>query len=399
MKMEFVWIAVAIVIFIALIYGIVHYKKKNSDKSDSNKNREDIDITKGDKFIFQRVEGGYSIVGLNDCDYAHIEIPAVFKEKPIVSIGYNAFRNYSKIQSVIIPKGVVSIGQGAFEWCSNLSDVIIPDSVTSIGNNAFAYCRILTNVQLPNSLVSIGENAFYACQALKSIFIPKSVVSIGKMAFYPLGVMIIYCETKSQPDEWECFLDDGFLVIWNCKNQKLDEEGFCYAIIDGLAYALKDGIAKVAHQPAMLEGNIKIPEKVEYKGETYCITSLMPDAFTDQSDITGITLHDSIASIGADAFSYCGKIKDIIVPKKVNAIESHTFYFCDCLENIIISNSVKSIGEFALFACEELKTINFEGTIEQWNLIAKEDGWNLETGDYEIICTDGRLEKEIEEDE
>lgn len=234
---------------------------------------------------------------MNDCDYAHIEIPAVFKEKPIVSIGDNAFRNYSKIQSVIIPKGVVSIGHGAFEWCSNLSDVIIPDSVTSIGNNAFAYCTILTNVQLPNSLVSIGENAFYACQALKSIFIPKSVVSIGKMAFYPLGVMIIYCETKSQPDEWECFFDDGFLVIWNCKNQKLDEEGFCYAIIDGLAYALKDGIAKVAYQPAMLEGNIKIPEKVEYKGETYCITSLMPDAFTDQSDITGITLHLSLIHI------------------------------------------------------------------------------------------------------
>ncbi len=397
--MEFIWIAVAIVIFVALIYGIVHYKNKNSDKSGSNKNREDINITKGDMFVFQRVEGGYSIVGLNDCDYAHIEIPAVFNEKPVVSIGDNAFRNYSKIQCVTIPNGVESIGNGAFEWCNNLTDVTIPDSVISIGNNAFAYCTNLTNVQLPNSLVSIGENAFYACQALKSIFIPKSVVSIGKMAFYPLGVMIIYCETKSQPDEWECFLDDGFLVIWNCKNQKFDEEGFCYAIIDGLVYALKDGIAKVAHQPAMLEGDIKIPGKVEYKGETYCITSLMTEAFIDQSDITGITLHDSIARIGADAFSYCGKIKDIIVPKKVNAIESHAFYFCDCLENITIPNSVKSIGEFALFACEKLETINFEGTIEQWKSIAKEDGWNFETGDYEIICTDGTLEKEIDEDE
>ncbi len=122
--------------FYSFIYGIVHYKKKNSDKSDSNKNREDIDITKGDKFIFQRVEGGYSIVGLNDCDYAHIEIPAVFKEKPVVGIGENAFFYCTNITSVIIPKGVVSIGQGAFEWCSNLSDVIIPDSVTSIGNNA-----------------------------------------------------------------------------------------------------------------------------------------------------------------------------------------------------------------------------------------------------------------------
>ena len=72
---------------------------------------------------------------------------------------------------------------------------------------------------------------------------------------------------------------------------------------------------------------------------------------------------------------------------------------CDCLENITIPNSVKSIGEFALFACEKLETINFEGTIEQWKSIAKEDGWNFETGDYEIICTDGTLEKEIDEDE
>lgn len=336
---------------------------------------------------------------MNDCDYAHIEIPAVFKEKPVVGIGENAFFYCTNITSVTIPYGITSIGNSAFKYCSNLSYVTIPDSVTSIGNNAFAYCTILTNVQLPNSLVSIGENAFYACQALKSIFIPKSVVSIGKMAFYPLGVMIIYCETKSQPDEWECFLDDGFLVIWNCKNQKLDEEGFCYAIIDGLAYALKDGIAKVAHQPAMLEGNIKIPEKVEYNGEVYSVTSLAINAFCDQFDITSVALPNSIVRIGHAAFYNCFDITNIIIPKMVEEIGICAFSTCEHLNSITIPNSVNSIGNGAFVDCTNLYTINFEGTIEQWKSIDKKDCWDDEAGNYTIICTDGTIEKEIEEDE
>jgi hypothetical protein len=40
-----------------------------------------------------------------------------------------------------------------------------------------------------------------------------------------------------------------------------------------------------------------------------------------------------------------------------------------------------------------LTTIEFKGNIDLWNAILKESGWDDNTGDYIVICTDGKLEK------
>ena len=39
-------------------------------------------------------------------------------------------------------------------------NVVIPDSVTSIGNEAFRDCTSLESITLPNSVTSIGDRAF-----------------------------------------------------------------------------------------------------------------------------------------------------------------------------------------------------------------------------------------------
>ena len=65
-------------------------------------------------------------------------------DKPITTIGDNAFWNCENLTSITIPDSVTSIEEAAFSGCTSLTSVTIPDSVTSIEKGAFSYCTSLT---------------------------------------------------------------------------------------------------------------------------------------------------------------------------------------------------------------------------------------------------------------
>lgn len=106
------------------------------------------------------------------------------KDFPVTSIGLEAFKGCTQLNSVTIPNSVTSIGSSAFENCMTLTSVNIPNSVTSIGSSAFYYCINLTSVNIPNSVTSIAESLFAYCSNLTSVTIPNSVTSIGGGSFY-----------------------------------------------------------------------------------------------------------------------------------------------------------------------------------------------------------------------
>ena len=53
-------------------------------------------------------------------------------------------------------------------------------------------------------------------------------------------------------------------------------------------------------------GNVVIPESVIYEGKTYPVTSIGKDAFYDCSNLTSVTIPNSVTSIG----KYSHEIKD-----------------------------------------------------------------------------------------
>ena len=122
----------------------------------------------------------------------------------ITSIGNAAFKNCTNLKTIIIPNSVISIGDGAFAGCENLYSIIIGNSITSIGDWAFSGCYSLNSIIIPNSVISIGEGAFVGCENLYSITIPDSIETIGYGAFddcHNLERVIIIYPPEKQPNK------------------------------------------------------------------------------------------------------------------------------------------------------------------------------------------------------
>ena len=102
----------------------------------------------------------------------------------IKTIGSYAFYDCTQITgSVTIPQSVTSIGNEAFRWCSGIDSLTINNAATSIGEWAFASCFGIKTLSLGEKIKTIGYNAFSDCSGLTNVTIPQSVTSIGPCAF------------------------------------------------------------------------------------------------------------------------------------------------------------------------------------------------------------------------
>lgn len=86
-----------------------------------------------------------------------------------VQIGYNAFYNYRRLDSVTIPSSVGSIGEEAFYGCTGLRSVTVPNGVTLIDVKAFGKCSNLQSIDFPSSVVALGNQMLYNCSSLTSV--------------------------------------------------------------------------------------------------------------------------------------------------------------------------------------------------------------------------------------
>ena len=240
-----------------------------------------------------------------------IEIPAAINGTAVTSIGDYAFYNCDSLTEIVIPEGVTSIGDAAFDDCTSLTEIVIPESVTSIGSGAFSSCDSLTEIVIPNSITSIGGSAFYSCDSLT-----------------------IYCEATSQPSGWNSDWNySSCPVVWNCKNNEVAEDGAIYKIIDGIRYALKDGVAMVVRQPRNISGSITIPASITYQDNTYAVTSIGDSAFYFCRSLTTVTFGENsrLTSIGNQAFYYCTSLTEIVIPEGVTSMGFWAFRDCSSL--------------------------------------------------------------------
>ena len=259
--------------------------------------------------------------------------------------------------AITIPDSVTTIMERMFEHRTELTGITIPNSITNIGYNAFFGCSGLTSITIKNGVTSIDDCAFEGCTKLTSIIIPSSVTNIGFHVFYNCDCLTIYCEAENKPNGWNSSWNDGNCpVVWDCTNNDKDSSGYVYAVIDGIRYSLKEGVATVIRQQSNLV-TANIPASVTYKDVTYNVTSIGQSAFNNCTGLTSLTIPNSVTSIGRMAFEDCALLTSIVIPDSVKRIDDYAFEDCTGLISLIIGNSVGYIGSYAFAGCTGLTCI------------------------------------------
>ena len=139
--------------------------------------------------------------------------------------------------------------------------------------------------------------------------------------------------------------------------------------VDGIYYnivSLPDLTCAVTYDDVnetKYSGDIVIPDHVTYNGRTLTVVGIEKSTFYGCSGLTGITIPNSVTSIGGSAFYGCSGLTGITIPNSVTSIGGSAFYGCSGLTGITIPNSVTSIGGSAFYGCSGLTGITIPNSV------------------------------------
>jgi hypothetical protein len=277
----------------------------------------------------------------NDTGLTSVTIP-----KSVTTIAESAFAG-SELTSLTLGNSVTSIGESAFQT-TDITSLVIPDSVTSIADYAFRFTSELTHLTLGEGLETIGMSAFEQSSISGHLVIPNSVTRIEQSAFEKNDIDTLLLGSGLTFIALDSFSDNNLTAItflgsnptsttafnsrafrgnagldsidacndgtgWNGKvfsNGTNDIEvvaGCNFTVdVDDLNYDLnfpKDGEATLTgFASGKTSTTIVIGDIITRKGRDYKVTLVKDNAFED-SDITNVSIPNSVLYIGANTFS------------------------------------------------------------------------------------------------
>lgn len=95
-----------------------------------------------------------------------------------------------------------------------------------------------------------------------------------------------------------------------------------------------DLTAEVTYGDNKYTGNVIIPSTVNYKSKDLAVITIGDRAFWRCSELTSITIPNSVIKIGESAFDDCNSLTSIIIPNSVVSIDQDAFDSCTSLKEL-----------------------------------------------------------------
>ena len=137
--------------------------------------------------------------------------------------------------------------------------------------------------------------------------------------------------------------------------------------IDGIWYNLveKAKVAEVtnAADGGNYAGDVVIPSTVIYGDVAYSVTGIGIGAFNGCSNLTSITLPESVKSIGESAFWGCSKLTSVTLSEGLEDIGRYAFRHCSKLPSIVLPEGVTIISLSAFEGCSNLTSITIPASV------------------------------------
>ncbi|MDE5655299.1 MAG: leucine-rich repeat domain-containing protein, partial [Clostridia bacterium] len=183
------------------------------------------------------------------------------------------------------------------------------------------------------------------------------------------SLVIKYSNSKF-PDNWVSTTFSGapeieIPVVFNSYSNEIADDGNVYVVANnGVQYALKDGIAKVAGS-SYIFGDVIIANNIIYKDMNYHITRIGFGSFSVCSNLTSIYIPSSVTSINEVAFEGCISLESVIFEEnsKLSSIGNGAFFYCTNLKNVVIPTSVTKIDYQAFVGCSNIANIEIPKSV------------------------------------
>ncbi len=366
------------------------------------------------------------VVGIAQRVFNRVTTKTIQKEETDLESGETVVKTevetvYTKLKYVYFPQTLKYIGEDAFTYCKDLLQIQVlhPNSLEYIGTYAFSDCSNLYSIKFTEGLKVIDSCAFMYCSRLSNNeqrpqdLTPNSLERIGQQAFYGTG---FWTQTirKSELDNGvdpstklsEGFQDDAQKVLVYAGNWLV---GYNYNVhVEGVNYSwqwdgnLKQGTRGIADYALFAtqyttiniptDGSLKYIGTAAFAGSaistisgTLPCTEIPAGLFIGCANLTSVTLHPNLTTIGNFAFSYsglglidlmgkdmltdigtgafegCANLSSITFDPQcvITEIKPYMFASCNSLAVLQLPVGVTEIGEFAFALCNNLKDIDF----------------------------------------
>ena len=256
---------------------------------------------------------------------------------------------------------------GGFYGCPRITSISFPEGLQRIGYKAFAQdSKIEGNIIIPASVNYFGDRAFYGCAAithieLQSENIPnleETVVSVFNLSpgndLYPIFII-----PNGQIDD--------YLAEWNRIQLVYYEKDSKVFSIGKLKYEVTDTQSKEVNiSSGILTGNITIPDAVPYYDQTYKVTAIKNEGFSETKNIDTVTLGSNIKEIGIKAFYKCSDLKCVTLNENITTIKEKVFATTVNLKSpLTFPSTLESLGFHAFYGCN-VESYTFEGNAPEF---------------------------------